>query len=159
MHRNDPRPYNNLIFVWYRLCIFFRKFIWKGTFKKSRCAHRGVKKKKKRISRCLFRIWGDRFKCSYQKQKKSACFPSPPASWSLVALVRAWYHSPWSGDHRQVALCSFVVINVTDGAWQWSLISEHSPTHLNQLHGKQRPLVLEEPWWAASRSTKFTETW
>lgn len=28
------------------------------------------------------------------KNKKSACFPSPPASRSLVALVRAWHHSP-----------------------------------------------------------------
>lgn len=155
MRRNDTRPYNNLIFVWYRLCIFFRNPFERELSKSVATLTEGLKKK--RLSPCLFRIWGDWFKRSYQI-KKSACFPSLPAIRSLVALVRAWHHSDWSGDHRQVALWSFVVINVTDGAWQWSLISAHSPTHLNQLHRKKITHIREQ-WWAALRSTKFSEAW
>lgn len=132
-----------------------RKSTLKANFQKKCCsAHRGVKKKGN--IQVLFQnlrsiqVW--------LSKTKSACFPSLLAT--LVprgALVKAWHHSPWSGDHRQVALCSFAVINVTDGAWQWSLISAHSPTHLNQLHRKQRPPVLEMWWWAVLRSTKFSE--
>lgn len=135
---------------------FFGKLIWTSTFKKCHHASGGKKKKKKRIS-CAFSESGEIDSSVAFKNKKSACFPSQPASWSLVALVRAWHHR--SGDHRQVALCSFVVINMTDGAWQWSLISAHSPTHLNQPQRKKRPPVLEERWWVASRSTQFSEAW
>lgn len=156
MRSNDPRPYYNFSFVWNCLCASFKNIYFQSKPSKNVDLHiRGLKKRREYPSALSESEEID----SSVAIKNRVCMFSVTTSYPLPrgALVRAWHHSPWSGDHRQVALCSFAVINVTDGAWQRSLISAYSPTHLNQLYRKQRPPVLEKRWWAALRSTKFSE--